>query len=159
MQPLIRPAVADDQSAIVTLVRSERLNPTNLDWRRFTVAISDGTLVGAVQVRHHKDGARELGSLVVKPAFRRQSIAKTLIDAVLRDVSDTVWIVTGHDNVGHYAAWGFVQAKPRMAPRSVRFNYRAGRAMRFVSLLRGVKPKYLTLLVRNGHPDWPSPSG
>jgi amino-acid N-acetyltransferase len=149
MQPLIRPAVADDQSAIVTLVRSERLNPTNLDWRRFFVAISEGTLIGAVQIRHHGDGARELGSLVVKPAFRRQGIAKTLISAALRDVSETVWIVTGRDKVGHYAAWGFVPAMPWMAPRSVRFNYRVGRAMRLVLLLKGIRPKILTLLVRN----------
>lgn len=67
----IRRATSRDQDAIVALVRSERLNPTGLDWPHFVVAADDGgRLVGAVQLRWLADGARELGSLIVLPALR-----------------------------------------------------------------------------------------
>jgi amino-acid N-acetyltransferase len=145
---LIRSAHADDQAEIVALVTSERLNPTNLDWRRFTVAILDEKLIGAVQIRHHRDGAKELGSLVVVPGYRGQSVSAALIDAALDPVSGPVWMITRRVHIDRYAKWGFSRADPTSAPRSVRFNYRIGRAARVLSWFTGREPVYLTLLVR-----------
>jgi amino-acid N-acetyltransferase len=59
----LRCATAADQAAIVRLVHSERLNPSALRWLNFIVAERDGEVIGAVQMRHHADGSRELGSL------------------------------------------------------------------------------------------------
>lgn len=78
----IRPATETDQVAIRTLVRSERLNPCG-DWPNFLVAVSRRGLVGAVQLRRHQDGSRELGSLVVRKEARRQWIASRLINTLL----------------------------------------------------------------------------
>ena len=79
----IRPATETDQVAIRTLVRSERLNPHRLDWPNFVVAVDQRGLVGAVQLRKHWDGSRELGSLVVRKEARRQAIASKLIGSFM----------------------------------------------------------------------------
>jgi amino-acid N-acetyltransferase len=150
MSLLIRSATADDHPAIVALVKSERLNPTGLDWRRFTVAIRGGRLIGAVQVRHHPDGARELGSLVVVPGQRGHGVAHALIDAALATVTGPVWMITRREHADHYALWGFTLCHPKSAPRSVRFNYRMGRAARVLSWLKRLEPANLTLLERTG---------
>jgi amino-acid N-acetyltransferase len=150
MSFLIRSALADDQPVIVALVKSERLNPTGLDWHRFIVAVRDGRLIGAVQIRHHPDGARELGSLVVVADQRGQGVAHALIDAALAGVEGPVWMITRRAHIDHYAAWGFSRREPASAPRSVRFNYRMGRAVRVVSWLRRQEPTNLTLLLRQG---------
>jgi amino-acid N-acetyltransferase len=124
------------------------LNPTKLDWRRFTVAMQDETLIGAVQIRHHRDGSKELGSLVVAPACRGQGISAGLIDAALAPVAEAVWMITRRAHIDHYARWGFLPSRPRQAPRSVRMNFRIGRAARVLSWLKGLEPTNLTLLVR-----------
>jgi N-acetylglutamate synthase-like GNAT family acetyltransferase len=150
MTPLIRSAVADDQTAIVSLVKSERLNPTDLDWHRFTVAVLQDRLIGAVQIRHHRDGSQELGSLVVVPEHRGRGVAGALIDAALSHVTGPVWMITRAAHVDHYARFGFARSEPRLAPRNVRFNYRIGRAARVLSWFKGLEPANLTLLVRQG---------
>jgi amino-acid N-acetyltransferase len=147
MNPFIKAATAADQSDIIALVRAERLNPTNLDWRRFTVAVHDQKVIGAVQIRRHRDGALELGSLVVARAFRNQGVAAALIDKALAPVPDTVWMITRRAHADHYAAWDFALADVKSAPGSVRFNYRIGRAARVISWFKGLEPTNLTLLV------------
>ena len=92
----IRAATADDQLAVKTLVRSEHLNPLDLDWRRFTVAFDDSGLVGAVQLRKHWDGSRELGSLVVRRDARHHGVASQLIDATA--------LVRNRSRVHHHAS-------------------------------------------------------
>jgi amino-acid N-acetyltransferase len=146
----IRPAGAGEQSAIVALVRSEALNPTNLDWRRFTLALSGEMIVGAVQVRLNRDGSRELGSLVVKPDLRGQGIAGRLIDAALARVPGQVWAITAAAFTDHYRAWGFVRAEKQPVPRTIRFHHRIGRTMGILNRIRGRTPKDLTVLVRKG---------
>ena len=82
MMITIRPATNQDQLAIRALVRTERLNPTDLNWPNFVVAAGERGLVGAVQLRIHTAGSRELGSLVVRKEARGQGIASRLIDAL-----------------------------------------------------------------------------
>lgn len=76
----LRPAVASDAAAIRALVRQAQINPLDLDWPRFIVAVSpDGAVIGCGQVKPHRDGSRELASIVVAPAFRKQGIARAII--------------------------------------------------------------------------------
>ena len=80
----IRLATEMDQLAIRAMIRSERLNPTGLDWPSFMVATDERGLAGAVQLRRHRDGSRELGTLVVRKQARGHGIAGKLIDALGR---------------------------------------------------------------------------
>ena len=147
----LRCATANDQVAIVRLVRAERLNPNALHWPNFIVAECDGCVVGAVQMRHHADGSRELGSLVVDPAHRRQGIGGRLIGGLLhaQERASAVHVITAHARQRYFAAWGFRAIAACRAPRAVRRNHRRGQfAGGLMSLLHGRLPRRLVVLER-----------
>ena len=150
MMVCLRPATRADQPAITALVRRERLNPNGLDWPRFTVAVDeDGDIVGAVQLRRHADGSRELGSFVVAGDARGRGIGGRLIDVLLKRTRNPVHMITASAHADHYRRWGFRPIEPRQAPRTVRFNYRMGRLARVLSFLRGEPSRHLVILERS----------
>jgi N-acetylglutamate synthase-like GNAT family acetyltransferase len=76
----LRPATKSDFLAIRTLIREARINPTGLDWRRFTVAVSSpGEVIACGQIKPVPGGLRELASLAVRSEYRRRGIATDLI--------------------------------------------------------------------------------
>jgi amino-acid N-acetyltransferase len=76
----LRPAAKEDAFLIRSLVHAARLNPTGLDWRRFTVAVlPNGEVIGCVQVKPHRDGTQELASLVVREDWRGRGVARALM--------------------------------------------------------------------------------
>ena len=85
---VIRQALAQEQGAICALVRSERLNPHHLHFENFAVAVRGAGLIGASQIRRHKDGSRELGSVVVAKPWRGRGIA---IRKSTTSSSDSMW--------------------------------------------------------------------
>ena len=91
---IIRPATAGDQAAITSLVRQAHLNPRDLDWRRFVVAVDGDRVVGTVQVRIHRRGSRELASLVVEPTHRGSGLGGRLVETVIGDVPGTLYLMT-----------------------------------------------------------------
>lgn len=144
----IRPARAEDEPGILALVRSERLNPFELDWRRFVLATDAGGIVGAAQLRRHGDGSHELGSLVVRRHARRHGVAARLIDAVLARGDSRVFMITGAAFAHHYARWGFRAIAPARAPWPVLRNYWLGRLAGVQALLTGRRPNHLAVLER-----------
>jgi amino-acid N-acetyltransferase len=146
----IRPATEADSAGIRALVRSERVNPTGLDWRNFVVAADERGLVGAAQMRRHSDGSRELGSLVVGRQARGRGIAARLIDALLADERGRVLMITGEDFAAHYRRWGFRRIEPGAAPAAIRWNHRIGRMGGVVSLIKRRPIRRLVILDRAG---------
>jgi amino-acid N-acetyltransferase len=144
----IRPAAAADEDEIRALVKRERLNPRGLDWPNFVVAVADQRIVGAVQLRRHADGARELGSLVVAEYARGRSIATRLINALLAPHGGPVQMITNALHANHYWRWGFQPIAVRQAPRCVQLNYLIGRLARVISFFRGQAPRRLVILER-----------
>jgi amino-acid N-acetyltransferase len=53
-------------------------------WRHFTVAESDGILVGVAGVERYTDGIL-LRSVGVRPSWRSSGLGRSLVDGVLRD--------------------------------------------------------------------------
>lgn len=144
----IRKAKAQDQPAIRNLVRGERLNPTKLNWPNFLVAAIEDRVIGAVQMRKHADGSRELGSLVVSKDARGYGIASRLIDGLLASDPGPVWMITADAWADSYSRWDFQRIEPESAPVKVRRNYRIGSLMRFVSLLKRRPTRRLVILER-----------
>lgn len=151
-----RPATEQDQAEITRLVRAERLNPVGLHWRNFMVAADASGLAGAVQMRRHPDGSREMGSLVVRPGVRGRRVASRLIDALLAAEPGPVMTITGQAFASHYEKWGFRPIDPRTAPPPIRRNYWMGRMAAIISFLRLRPIRYLVLLERNAQasPRW-----
>jgi amino-acid N-acetyltransferase len=123
---VIRRAVAEDEAAIQALVRSERLNPHGLHFANFAVAVRGDEIIGATQIRHHRDGSLELGSVVVARPWRGCGISGELIDWLLKKETGTVHVITRKKHAGHYARWGFEAVSSRAAPPPIRFNYGVG---------------------------------
>lgn len=143
-----RRATELDQPTIRALVRSERLNPTGIAWPNFMVAAIGERVVGAVQIRKHADGSRELGSLVVAETERGQGIASRMIDTLLANEREPVWMITSEPHAEAYAQWGFQQIEPCAAPVKVRFNWRMGKLARIVSFFRRLPMRRLVILER-----------
>ena len=122
----IRPAIAADQDTIVGLIRIERLNPNGLGWANFLVATEHDRLIGAVQLRRHPDGARELGSLVVERSSRGRGLATRLIDSLLAANPGRILMITGRQHATHYSAWRFRPIPAIDAPASIMRNYCLG---------------------------------
>jgi amino-acid N-acetyltransferase len=147
----LRRATAADQAAIVRMVRAERLNPNALHWLNFIVAECGGHLVGAVQMRFHADGSRELGSLVVDPLHRGRGIGARLIDTLLAldDPPSAVHVITRRERAAYFGRWGFRVIASRRAPHAVRGNHRMGQiAGGAMALLHGRLPRRLVVLER-----------
>ena len=145
----IRPADVKDRRKIRALVRSERLNPIRLHWRNFQVAVVGDDIVGAVQMRSHSDGSRELGSLVVKPDYRLRGIAEELITAVLAKEPGVVYMITSRERQPRFRRHGFRAIATTAGPWPVRLNILLGTmAGGAFSILQGRRPVPLVLLER-----------
>ena len=129
---VFRQATEQDQQAIRALVHGERLNPIGIKWPNFLVAAIGDRIVGAAQIRKHSDGSRELGSLVVAKERRGQGIASRMIDALLSEDREPIWLITPESLAKVYARWNFEQIEPSAAPVKVRFNYRMGNLARIL---------------------------
>jgi N-acetylglutamate synthase-like GNAT family acetyltransferase len=147
-QLLIRSATERDQQAIRALVHSERLNPTGINWPNFLVAVTGGRIIGAVQMRKHSDGSRELGSLVVTKEARGRGIASRLIGVLLAEELEPVWMITAEPYAGAYSRWGFEQIEARAAPVKVRRNHLMGRLASIISLVMRRPIRRLVILQR-----------
>jgi N-acetylglutamate synthase-like GNAT family acetyltransferase len=148
-QITIRRAVEVDQAAITALVRLERLNPTDLDWRRFWVAVYGPEVVGAAQLRRHPDSSCEVSSLVVGRSYRHQGVASRLLDALLTDAAPECYLVTGTALAEYYGQWGFQRTSVARAPRCIRRNYWLGQVGGFViSCIKKRKPRRPVVLHR-----------
>jgi amino-acid N-acetyltransferase len=104
----LRPANETDAPGIRALVHQAQLNPLDLDWQRFVVAVSlDGELVGCGQVKTHRDGSRELASIVVAPAFRNQGIARAIIEHLMARHPGILYLTCRHSLGPFYEKLGY----------------------------------------------------
>lgn len=144
----LRPATEADFPEIKALIRRARINPTGLDWRRFTVAVNgpapsegSGELIACGQLKPVPGGLTELASLVVLPAYRQQGVARALIEHLLADAPRPVYL-TCRSGLGKlYEKFGFRALEPDELPPYYR------RLQRLAGLLVGLARRGETLLV------------
>ena len=103
----IRPARPDEQATIKRIVRAARINPMNLDWRRFLVADEDGRIVAIGQVKPHGDGSRELASIATIPSHQRRGMAAQVIRALIAREQGELVLVCQATLEPFYARFGF----------------------------------------------------
>jgi amino-acid N-acetyltransferase len=104
----IRPATAADAATIRSLVYAARINPTGLEWQRFVVAISpDGEVIGCGQVKPHRDGSRELASIVVAPEWRGNGTARLIIEHLIANNPGSLYLTCRAVLGPFYEKFGF----------------------------------------------------
>lgn len=117
----IRPATAADQVTIKQMVKTEQLDPTALDWSHFLVAEHAGEIIGIGQIRPYPH-CRELGSLVVKEAYRGQHIGERLITALLAQETGDVYLECEQKNETYYNRASFRRIPWHQAPMPLKFK-------------------------------------
>lgn len=145
---VIRPACPVDEQPIFDLMKGEPVRPVDRQWHRFLVAEIDGRIVGAIQMRHHRDGASELGSLVVAPVHRGRGLGTRLIDAALDHHVGTCFVIARAIHAEYYRRWGFRTMEPRRAPASVRRFWWLGNHMGWLMALVQRRARRRLLILR-----------
>jgi len=141
-QFFLRPATEEDFSEIRALIRQVRINPTGLDWHRFTVAVNErGRLIACGQLKPVPGPLTELASLAVLPAFRNQGIARALIEQLLADAPRPVYLTCRSSLGVLYEKFGFQAIKMDEMPAYYR------RLQRLAGLLMELARRGETLLV------------
>ena len=117
----LRPAGQADFAAIRALVRGARINPTGLDWRRFSVAVSPGgEVIACGQVKPVPGGLWELASLAVLPAYRRQGIAAAIIQRLSLNAPRPLYLTCRAALGSFYERHGFTTVAAEAMPRHYR---------------------------------------
>ena len=95
------------------MVHTERINPAGLDWRRFVVAVDDEAhAIGCGQVKPHRDGSRELASLVVVPAWRGRGVARAIIEHLVASHPGKLYLTCRAELGPLYEKFGFRAISP-----------------------------------------------
>jgi amino-acid N-acetyltransferase len=140
----VRRATADDQPIIKQMVKDEGLDPTSLNWSQFLIAHNDGEIVGIGQIRPYPK-CRELGSLVVREAYRKQGVGELLVDALLANETGDVYLECLSHNEHYYEKFGFKRIPWWQAPMPLKLKagmgQTVGRLLGFrVVAMKRVKP-------------------
>jgi N-acetylglutamate synthase-like GNAT family acetyltransferase len=135
--PTIRPATPADAGAIRGLVNGARLNPRDLDWRRFLVAEDGGAVVACAQVRVHAGGSRELASVAVAPARQGEGIGRLVSEAAIaREPVRPLYLYTESRTESFWARFAFATIDGGEIPADMRGALRFARvATRIYGLL------------------------
>lgn len=90
----MRPARESDLSAIRSLIRSSKINPTGLKWPRFIIAETPGVkMIACGQLKPHIDGSTEIASIAVQPEYRNQGLARAIIEELMRDAPRPLYLM------------------------------------------------------------------
>ena len=105
----LRPATAADQKSIVRIVRTAQINPADIKWRHFTVAVDDetGEIVSIGQIKKHGDGSEELASIATVPAYQRRGLAHQVIERLIAGHTGRLFLTCLNTMTTFYEQFGF----------------------------------------------------
>ena len=121
----IRPARADEQSMIRSMIQREHLDPLNVHWQNFLVAENAQGIIGIAQIKPYP-GGRELGSLAVLPEHRRSGVGAALILALLAREAGPLVLFCLSFREAYYAKFGFQRVGLRELPAAFKLKYALG---------------------------------
>jgi len=106
---VVRPATAADQKTIKAIIRAVQINPMDLNWPNFVLAVDQdsGAIVGTAQIKQHRDGSQELASIGTLATHRRQGIAHMLINHLLAEHQGTLYLTCLDTMESFYTQFGF----------------------------------------------------
>jgi N-acetylglutamate synthase-like GNAT family acetyltransferase len=132
----IRPAAQSDLCSIRALIRSVRINPLGLDWRRFVVAVdSKGEVIGCGQIKPHWDGSFELASLAVHLNRRERGVGRALIEHLLNSHPSVIYLTCRAELGVFYERFGFRVAEKSEMPPYFRWIWRLFQVLRTLHLV------------------------
>jgi N-acetylglutamate synthase-like GNAT family acetyltransferase len=106
---ILRPATAADQDRIKAIIKEADINPMNLKWPNFLLAVDDATgeVVATGQIKTHGDGSQELASIATIPAYQKRGIATRIITALLAKDLHPLYLTCIGKMAPFYQPFGF----------------------------------------------------
>lgn len=115
---MIRPAREADAAVIKHLIRTVGINPIELDWRRFIVAVDEEDKVIATgQLKPHKGDILELASIAVAVDHRGEGLARAIIEHLLKDSPRPLYLTCRSHLEPFYRRFGFQPITYNEMPR------------------------------------------
>lgn len=118
MNYTLRPALEEEAGAIKHLIHSVGINPLDLDWRRFLVAVdAQGQILATGQVKPHGRDIHELASIAVIPEYRGQGLARAIIEYLLKENPRPLYLTCLSRLEPFYEKFGFHALSYEEMPR------------------------------------------
>lgn len=143
----LRNATEADQARITAVIREARINPMDLKWENFVVAVDEATgeIVGTGQIKTHRDSSRELASIAVVPEYQGRGLARQIIEHLLAQTAGTLYLTCRSPMGPMYEKFGFREiGVDEMTPYFRRLKKIAG----VFNLL--TRDEYLMVMKREG---------
>ena len=107
-QSFLRPARETESTQIRELIHLVGINPMDLDWKRFVVAVNDhDEMIGCGQLKPHGKDILELASLAVYPEHQGKGIARGIIEYLLKDSPRPLYLMCESSLGPFYEKFGF----------------------------------------------------
>ena len=114
----LRPARETESAPIKALIHLVGINPMDLDWKRFIVAVNDqDEIMGCAQLKPHGKDMLELASLAVYPEQRGKGVGRALIEALLKDSPRPLYLMCESAVGPLYEKFGFQEIQYEEMPR------------------------------------------
>ncbi len=114
----LRRARETESRQIKDLIHMVGINPMDLDWKRFIVAVdADGRVIGTGQIKPHGKEILELASIAVRPEFQGQGVARAVIEHLLKDSPRPLYLTCLSIMEPLYQKFGFVALSHEEMPR------------------------------------------
>lgn len=117
----LRPARESESAAIKDLIRLVGINPMDLDWRRFIIAVdAQNQIIATGQIKPHGKDIHELASIAVVPEYRGQGLARAIIEYLLKDSPRPLYLTCRSKLEPFYEKFGFHAIPYEEMPRFYR---------------------------------------
>ncbi len=117
----LRSAREAESAAIKELIHKVGINPMDLDWRRFIVAVNaQDQIIATGQIKPHRNDIHELASIAVTPEYRGQGLARAIIEYVLLDSPRPLYLTCQSKLEPFYEKFGFRSLRYEEMPRFYR---------------------------------------
>lgn len=114
----LRPAREAESSQIKELIHLVGINPMDLDWKRFVVAVNDqDEMIGCGQIKPHGAEILELASIAVYPEYQGHGVASAIIRHLLANNPHPMYLMCESSRGSLYEKFGFRAIKYDEMPR------------------------------------------
>ncbi len=134
----LRSARETESAAIKELIHKVGINPMDLDWKRFIVAVdAQDQIIAMGQIKPHTKGEiHELASIAVAPEYRGQGLARAIIEYLLKDSPRPLYLTCRSKLEPFYEKFGFRTLTYEEMPR---FYQRISKLVGFVGAVARTK--------------------
>ena len=113
----LRSATENDSPLIKDLIHRVGINPMDLDWHRFVIAVDgSGKMLGCGQLKPHGKNVIELASIAVEPSYQHQGIARAIIEHLIARGPRPLYLTCRSRLGSFYEKWGFRSIEPDEMP-------------------------------------------